>query len=63
MKGKVKDLEGKIATLEQMVSSLSMAVNNKVDKDNVIAEINISEEGVRIKGEKIHLNNETLVDI
>lgn len=62
MEERIKKLEETVSTLEQAISNLTIAVNNKVDKYNVIAEINTSEEGIRIKGGKIYINNETLVE-
>ncbi len=57
---KIKDLEGKISTLTQASGNLQRQINTKVDKNEVISAINISEEGIRIEGNKLILNDETV---
>ncbi|MEI3596913.1 MULTISPECIES: hypothetical protein [unclassified Oceanobacillus] len=59
---KIKDLEGKISTLTQASGNLQSQINTKVDKNEVISAINISEEGIQIKGNKIHVDRTTLIE-
>lgn len=69
MEEKIKELELKIKGLEvnnsviaQAVASLQSQIDMKVDKNKVISSINISEENVRIKGSKIHIDGHTLIE-
>lgn len=57
---RIEDVEENVSTviqtsqgLQSQVSMLQDQVNLKVGKDEVISSINISNEGVRIKGDKI----------
>ncbi|WP_405101763.1 gp58-like family protein [Oceanobacillus sp. FSL H7-0719] len=42
--------------------SLERAFDTKVSRNEIISAINLSKEGVRIAGDKIHLDGETLID-
>lgn len=59
---RVADSEGNISVVAQTVNDLQSRIDTKADKDKVIAAINISEEGIRIKGDKIHVDKNTLID-
>ncbi len=56
---KVSDLEGNLSNVTQALSSLQ---NLKVNKDEVVSAINISQEGIRITGDKLNINESTLKD-
>lgn len=58
----IEELEGKISTLEQIVSNLQGQINMKVDRYGIINSINMTEEGIRIKGSKIYMDKETLIE-
>ncbi|WP_152679999.1 hypothetical protein [Niallia circulans] len=57
---KLSNLESAITTLEQTMSSL---INQKVSKNEIVNAINISTEGIRIKGDKIQIDKNTLRDL
>lgn len=57
---KLSNLESAITTLEQTISSL---INQKVSKNEIVNAINISTEGIRIKGDKIQIDRNTLRDL
>jgi hypothetical protein len=57
---RVRNLEGAITTLEQTISSL---IDQKVGKHEIVNAINISSEGIRIKGDKIQIDRNTLRDL
>lgn len=50
-------------TLEGTVSALSQAVNKKVDKNNLIEQINLSDENTKITGDKLHISESTTIDL
>lgn len=55
-------LEKKVSELQTIVGQLQSELNNKVDKDKVISSINVSPEKIRITGDKIEINGETLIE-
>jgi SMC interacting uncharacterized protein involved in chromosome segregation len=57
---KISNLEVAITTLEQTISSL---ITQKVSKHEIVNAINISTEGIRIKGDKIQIDRNTLRDL
>lgn len=64
---RIEDLEEKIIDLETHIDSLQIQINDleidldrKVSRNEVISAINISEEGIRIKGSKIIIDGHTL---
>lgn len=73
---RIKKLEETISNLEVTVSSLTGCVKHlqiensdlsnqidlKVSADNVISAINTSQESIRIKGNKIHIDGKTLIE-
>lgn len=61
MEERVKELERQVTTLTQALDSLHLQLNNKVDKNKVIAAINLSDEGIKIIGERIYLDCGTMI--
>lgn len=63
---KVKKLECEIAALQGTVTALTSKIDSllaaKVDKNDVINQINLSNEQIRISGNKIHITGDTLID-
>jgi DNA repair exonuclease SbcCD ATPase subunit len=57
---KLSNLESAITTLEQTISSL---IAQKVSKHEIVSAINESAEGIRIKGDKIQIDKNTLRDL
>ncbi|MED5101067.1 hypothetical protein P9858_13155 [Niallia circulans] len=57
---KVSNLENTITTLEQTILSL---IAQKVSKHEIVNAINASGEGIRIKGNKIQIDRNTLRDL
>lgn len=55
-------LEKKILLLESEIKYLHELLNCKVNQDQVISAINISQENDRINGNKIHVTGETLIE-
>lgn len=62
MEEEIRDLKSQVTTLTQIISGLQLQLNNKVDKNEVIASINISDEAIRIIGDKIHVDKNTLIE-
>jgi len=58
----IQTLKGTVLVLQSQISTLSGDVDLKVNKDEVIDAINTSSEGDRIKGNKIHIDKDTLID-
>lgn len=52
---RVEKLEKTVSSLEGELSSLAQLLSQKVDTGGVISAINISPEGIRIKGNKIEI--------
>ncbi|WP_339236909.1 hypothetical protein [Oceanobacillus sp. FSL W7-1281] len=59
---KVENLEGRVLSLEDEISSLYTLIGDKADALNIVNAINCSPEGIRIKGDKIEINGETLIE-
>lgn len=63
---KVKKLECEIAALQGTVTALTNKIDSllaaKVDKNDVINQINLSNEQIRISGNKIHITGETAMN-
>lgn len=51
-----------VGTSQSVISQLSDSVNLRVEKDDIINQINISEEGVLISGEKLILDGDTTIN-
>lgn len=49
-------------TVNSSISQLANNINLKVDKNDVVNQINISDEEILIQGNKIHLTGETIID-
>lgn len=69
MEKRVKELEGQVQTLlteidriNGQLNEMSSNISLKVSIDGVISAINLSTEGVRIAGEKIQVDRETLIE-
>ncbi|WP_313429866.1 phage tail spike protein [Siminovitchia terrae] len=58
----VDSLTGRMSNAESSINLLSNEIIFKVNKDGVIASINVSPEGVRISGNKHHITGQTLID-
>lgn len=62
---KVKKLECEIAALQGALTALTSKIDSllaeKVDKNDVINQINLSNEQIRISGNKIHITGETAI--
>lgn len=61
-KSKIEELEDKISELEQTISYLAFCLDLKVSKDQVIDAINASAEDIRIKGDKLIINEDTITE-
>lgn len=59
---RVEKLEETVLSLEAELSSLIHSLSQKVDATGVISAINISPESIRITGDKIKINGETLIE-
>ncbi|WP_040981095.1 hypothetical protein [Oceanobacillus jeddahense] len=57
---RMQKLEKQVSALTRIVSSIEQTQVSKVDKDEIISAINISQEGIRIIGDKININHGTL---
>ncbi|MFS0643813.1 hypothetical protein [Siminovitchia sp. 179-K 8D1 HS] len=55
-------LNDKINDLQGQINTLTSEMQSKASKDDIISVINVSEEGVRIKGDKINISSETLIE-
>jgi len=58
----VDTLEGRVSTAESSISLLSNEINLKVNKDGVVNAINVSNEGIKISGTKLHITANTTID-
>ncbi len=58
----VDSLTGRMSNAESSINLLSNEIDLKVNKNGVITGINVTTEGVRINGNKIHLTGQTLID-
>lgn len=58
----VDSLTNRMSSAESSINLLSNQIKLKVDVDGVISSINLSPEGVRISGNRIHLTGQTLID-
>jgi len=68
MKERIETLEGNVSTLTNLVDSLQIQigilqgeVNLKVDKDSVVSQINLSDEDIRVNGNKLTIDGETII--
>ncbi|BAC12171.1 phage tail protein [Oceanobacillus iheyensis] len=58
----VADNQNRLNQAESTISQLSNEIDLKVDVDNIVSQINLSQEGVKIKGNLIHLDGTTLIN-
>lgn len=58
----VDSLTNRMSSAESSINLLSNQIEFKVDVDGVISSINLSPEGVRISGNRIHLTGQTLIE-
>lgn len=56
-----EDTEQRMSIAESTITQLSNQIDLKVDVDRVVSQINLSQEGVRIKGSLITLDGTTLI--
>jgi phage minor structural protein len=61
-KTEVNSLTGRMTQAESELVVLANEINLKVDVDGIVSAINLSQEGIRIKGSLIHLDGLTLID-
>ncbi|MBO0419110.1 phage tail protein [Vagococcus fluvialis] len=59
---KVTTVEGIVTNQQTQITQLSNNINLKVDKDNIITQINLSHEQALIQAKRIHLSGESLID-
>lgn len=59
---KIEILEEKVAVLQEIVGQLQDELRKKVDADGVVSAINISPEGIRLRGNKIEIDRNNLID-
>lgn len=62
LKAEVKKLKKALATTNSTVTKLLSNLEQKVDKNDVINQINISTEEILISGKKIHITSETMIN-
>ncbi|MCM2138896.1 hypothetical protein [Vagococcus fluvialis] len=59
---KVETVDGKVTNQQSQITQLSNDISLKVDKDNAIAQINLSPESIRLDAKFIHLSGKSLID-
>ena len=57
----IEELQSEVDTLKGTVTLLVDMLSKKVDKDDVVNQINLSEEGIRIGADKISINGEAMI--
>lgn len=60
--GMIYELKREIEVLKSNVAQLSGELDTKVNKTDIINQINISQEGIRISVDKITINSETMIE-
>ncbi|MFS0749470.1 phage tail protein [Oceanobacillus sp. 1P07AA] len=58
----VTDNQHRMNQAESTINQLSNEIDLKVDVDNIVSQINLNREGVKIKGNLIHLDGTTLIN-
>ncbi|WP_424475447.1 tail fiber domain-containing protein [Oceanobacillus kimchii] len=58
----VTDNQNRMNQAESTINQLATEIDLKVDIDNIVSQINLSQEGVKIKGNLIHLDGTTLIN-
>ncbi|MFY8330693.1 hypothetical protein [Vagococcus carniphilus] len=59
---KTETIDGTVNKQQGQINVLSNNINLKVDKNNVVAQINLSPETIRLDAKKIHLSGTSLID-
>ncbi|WP_288395344.1 gp58-like family protein, partial [uncultured Vagococcus sp.] len=59
---KVETVDGKVTNQQSQITQLSNNISLKVDKDNAIAQINLSPESIRLDAKFIHLSGTSKID-
>ncbi|KRN34438.1 hypothetical protein [Lactiplantibacillus plantarum] len=62
LKAEVEKLKKDLVIANGNITQLISALKLKVDKADIISQINISPEGILIDGKKIHITSETMID-
>ena len=57
----INQLRNEVEALKSQVEQLSDELNSAVKKNEVISAINLSQGGIRIQGDKIFINEDTLI--
>lgn len=57
----IAKLKAEVAKLEGRLHQMAHAINLKVNKQDVINQINISPENIRISGNKITVNEDSMI--
>ncbi|MEF3330554.1 phage tail spike protein [Oceanobacillus oncorhynchi] len=57
-----EDTDQRMTLAESNITQLDRKIDLKVDVDGIVAEINLMKEGIRLKGNLIHLNGLSLID-
>lgn len=57
-----EDIDNRMTISESTITQLSKEIDLKVDVDGIVSQINLNREGIRIKGNLIHLDGLTLID-
>lgn len=57
-----QDLDGFESSTNSQISQLSNDINLRVQKNDVINQINVSTEGILIDGKKVHITGQTTID-
>lgn len=57
----IEALQSEVDALKGTVTLLVYMLSKKVDKDDVVNQINLSEEGIRIEADKISITGETMI--
>ncbi|MCM3396493.1 phage tail protein [Oceanobacillus profundus] len=58
----VDELDQRMTISESTITQLSREIDLKVDVDGVVSQINLNREGIRIKGNLIHLDGLTIIE-
>ena len=62
LKAEIEQLKMDLATTNSTVAKLLSSLEQKVDKSDVINQINISMESILIDGKKIHITSENMIN-
>lgn len=62
IEGMIYELNNEIKMLRAELAQLNGAINFKVDKNDIVNQINISQEGIKINADKITIHSEAMVE-